>query len=106
MIWTVSCVGPGHYGHVRMAVRKSDGQKVAIKFIRKSGSEIEDYLPGYHYKLPLEVVLMSLVKDININIIELFEDPETIVLVMEYLETFVTLQSSIVDSYKRVLCGH
>ncbi|KAL0149636.1 hypothetical protein M9458_055163, partial [Cirrhinus mrigala] len=36
---------------------------------------------------------MSLVKDApSPHIIELFEDPETIVLLMEYLETFATLQ--------------
>ncbi|RXN11150.1 serine threonine- kinase pim-2-like protein [Labeo rohita] len=90
-------MGRGWYGQVRMAVRKSDGQKVAIKFIENIQGEPEDYLLGYPHKLPLEVVLMSLVKDPPsphiVELFERFEDSKTLVLVMEYLKTFTTLQS-------------
>ncbi|RXN36459.1 serine threonine- kinase pim-2-like protein [Labeo rohita] len=90
-------LGRGCYGQVKMAVRKSDGQKVAIKFIQNIQGEPEDYLPGYPCKLPIEVVLMSLVKDPPsphiVELFEWFEDSKTLVLVMEYLETFTTLAS-------------
>ncbi|XP_017321965.1 serine/threonine-protein kinase pim-2 isoform X1 [Ictalurus punctatus] len=89
-------LGKGSFGFVYAGVQKSDGKKVALKFMKRC--EIYPYitLPGDTRRLPLEVALMELVcKPPHcphvIELLECFETPKFFILVLERPDPCVDL---------------
>ncbi|KAF5907596.1 serine/threonine-protein kinase pim-2-like isoform X2, partial [Clarias magur] len=81
-------LGKGGCGAVHAGVRKSDGKKVAVKFMRKPGNDTYITLPGDTRRLPLEVALMKLVCEpphcpLVIELVEWHETSTHVILVLE-----------------------
>ncbi|XP_053343282.1 serine/threonine-protein kinase pim-2-like [Clarias gariepinus] len=81
-------LGKGGCGAVHAGVRKSDGKKVAVKFMRKPGIDTYITLPGDTRRLPLEVALMKLVCEppycpLVIELVEWHETSTHVILVLE-----------------------
>uniref|UniRef100_A0A8D0BJB1 Protein kinase domain-containing protein n=1 Tax=Salvator merianae TaxID=96440 RepID=A0A8D0BJB1_SALMN len=52
--YTILCeLGSGSYGHVLMAVHQRQGTPMALKFVHKKGTELEDFLNEYCIALTL-----------------------------------------------------
>ncbi|XP_073807323.1 serine/threonine-protein kinase pim-2 isoform X2 [Danio rerio] len=90
-------LGRGRYGIVKMAIRKSDQQKVAIKFIKRKQNAKN---PG----CPREVVLLSMLMEppstYTVRLFEWFQEKKCFHLVMEYPEPCEPLASFLCH------CGH
>ncbi|XP_017312692.1 serine/threonine-protein kinase pim-2-like isoform X2 [Ictalurus punctatus] len=99
-------LGQGGFGAVYAGIRKSDGQKVAVKIAFKQEDEPFTTLPGETRRLPLEVALMELVCKPPrcphvIELLEWFETPTFFILVLERPDRCVNLYkycSSLSDS--------
>ncbi|KAL1005678.1 hypothetical protein UPYG_G00062190 [Umbra pygmaea] len=79
----------GGCGTVHKGTRKRDGKKVAVKFINKKDREEYLTFPGTSVMLPLEVALHLIVSrppvsEHVVELLEWFDQPERIILVMEY----------------------
>ncbi|XP_017350690.1 serine/threonine-protein kinase pim-1 isoform X1 [Ictalurus punctatus] len=87
-------LGRGGYASVYAAVRTSDGEKVAVKYVLKEAAEYFT-LPSDTRSIPLEVVLMELCKTHHspyvIKILEWFETPKGFLLIMERPHKYITL---------------
>ncbi|XP_053471982.1 serine/threonine-protein kinase pim-2-like isoform X2 [Ictalurus furcatus] len=89
-------LGQGGFGAVYAGIRKSDGQKVAVKIAFKQEDEPFTTLPGETRRLPLEVALMELVCKPPrcphvIELLEWFETPTFFILVLERPDRCVNL---------------
>ncbi|XP_060754270.1 serine/threonine-protein kinase pim-2-like [Neoarius graeffei] len=89
-------LGKGGFGSVYAGIRKADGEKVALKFINKYEEYPYTTLPGDTQRLPLEVALMELVSKpphcpYVIKLLEWFETPKIVILVLERPEPCVDL---------------
>ncbi|KAF4075196.1 hypothetical protein AMELA_G00231800 [Ameiurus melas] len=89
-------LGQGGFGAVYAGIRKSNGQKVAIKIAFKQEDELFTTLPGETRRLPLEVALMELVCKPPrcphvIELLEWFETPTFFILVLEFPDPCVNL---------------
>lgn len=74
-------IGEGTYGKVKMAIERSTGEKVAIKYIKLNKIRHEQALT----KIRREIKIMSKLHHPNIiNVREVFENKEKIILVMDY----------------------
>ncbi|KAK3530239.1 hypothetical protein QTP86_020129, partial [Hemibagrus guttatus] len=81
-------LGKGGNGSVFAGVRRSDGKKVALKFVRKSVNDKYITVPGGTRRLPVEVALMELVCKpphfpFVIELLEWFETPVGFIIVLE-----------------------
>ncbi|WAR25016.1 NUAK1-like protein [Mya arenaria] len=73
-------LGEGTYGKVKLAVEKTTGQQMAIKYIKKSKIRDEHDLD----RIRREIKIMSTLQHQNIvNVKEVFENKDKIILVME-----------------------
>ncbi|XP_073807295.1 uncharacterized protein isoform X4 [Danio rerio] len=95
-------LGKGHTGTVYLATRKSDGKKVALKFVHESDLDPEYIveMPGYAYYAPLEAELLLELQTSPIcpHIIELydfFDVGEHYIYVLEYMQPSMTLTAFI-----------
>ncbi|XP_058236254.1 serine/threonine-protein kinase pim-1-like [Hemibagrus wyckioides] len=84
-------LGKGSFGAVYSAVRKTDGRKVAIKFVDKDDNHRQDTLPGDTCRLLVEVALMELVcrrphSPSVVELIEWFGSAQYFILVMEHTD--------------------
>ncbi|KAF5903589.1 serine/threonine-protein kinase pim-2-like, partial [Clarias magur] len=89
-------LGKGGYGAVHAGVRRSDGKKVALKFMRKPRDDTYITLPGDRRRLPLEVALMKLVCEpphcpLVIELVEWHETTTHVILVLERPEPCIDL---------------
>ncbi|KAK6310512.1 hypothetical protein J4Q44_G00185670 [Coregonus suidteri] len=83
-----SMLGKGGCGAVYAAMRKSDGQQVAIKYVNRGMAEPYVKLPGQRSALPLEVALMQIVSRppsccYVLGLLDWFEEAEWFILVLE-----------------------
>uniref|UniRef100_A0A674AS74 non-specific serine/threonine protein kinase n=1 Tax=Salmo trutta TaxID=8032 RepID=A0A674AS74_SALTR len=83
-----SMLGKGGCGAVYAAMRKSDGQQVAIKYVNRGMAEPYVKLPGERSALPLEVALMQIVSRppsccYVLGLLDWFEEAERFILVLE-----------------------
>ncbi|XP_064632458.1 NUAK family SNF1-like kinase 1 [Lineus longissimus] len=77
----VKTLGEGTYGKVKLAVDRTNGEMVAIKYIRKHKIQTEQDL----VRIQREIKVMASLRHPHIiNIMEVFENKEKIILVMEY----------------------
>ncbi|XP_056618138.1 proteoglycan 4-like [Triplophysa dalaica] len=85
-----NCLGKGHGGIVYQGTRKSDGLKVAIKFMSKSpGTERFIHVPGYDKPLVSEVALNLMLQKPErcpniVALLDWFEEDIIYILVLEY----------------------
>ncbi|XP_055061406.2 uncharacterized protein [Misgurnus anguillicaudatus] len=90
MLYTVKQhIGQGGFGTVYEATRKSDGRKVAIKFIKKSGLDIFVEIPGHAKPLYSEVVInLMLLKPKKspfiVEMLDWFEEEHQHIIVFEF----------------------
>ncbi|XP_060754269.1 serine/threonine-protein kinase pim-2-like [Neoarius graeffei] len=89
-------LGKGSFGSVYAGVRRSDGAKVAVKFIKNYKDYPYVTLPSERQRLPLEVALMELVSKPPhcphvIEMVEWFEMTTMFILVLERPEPCVDL---------------
>ncbi|KAJ8009513.1 hypothetical protein DPEC_G00089660 [Dallia pectoralis] len=82
-------LGQGSFGSVHAGTRKADGKKVALKFISKADDDEYLTFPGTSLRLPMEVALHMMVSrppacDQVVELLEWFDQPERVVLVMEH----------------------
>ncbi|XP_068070294.1 serine/threonine-protein kinase pim-2-like [Danio rerio] len=96
-------IGAGCYGNVYRGIRKMDGKQFIIK---STTSEVDSNVPGYPLPIPIEVAMMTIVRDppspLLIKLQEWFlvkveklprgKVCKTIMLVMEYLGPCRTLE--------------
>ncbi|XP_073807407.1 uncharacterized protein isoform X3 [Danio rerio] len=92
-------LGKGNYGTVYVATRKSDGKKVALKFVHKSTC-YGNRIPGHACRVTMEARIMLDLKTSPIcpHIIELydfFDVGEHYVYVLEYMQPSMTLTAFI-----------
>ncbi|KAI2645967.1 Serine/threonine-protein kinase pim-2 [Labeo rohita] len=97
-------IGRGSYGKVLKAIRKSDGQEVAIKRMRKWNNRHSLQMPGCSRRLPTEVALLLMLRrppvcPYVIEMYEWFDRPLIISLVLEFPQPCVTLREFIRDSH-------
>ncbi|RXN09755.1 cytochrome b5 reductase 4 [Labeo rohita] len=91
-------LGSGNYGTVYEGTRRSDGQKVAIKFLTKSVQDCFTYIPGCKRPLLAEVALNLVVREpprspYIVQMYEWFEQHYRYILIMEYPHPCETLLS-------------
>ncbi|XP_029647569.1 NUAK family SNF1-like kinase 1 isoform X2 [Octopus sinensis] len=74
-------IGEGTYGKVKLAIEKSTGEKVAIKYIKLNKIRHKQDLN----KIRREIKILSILSHPNIiNVREVFENKEKIIMVMDY----------------------
>ncbi|GAB1603238.1 NUAK family SNF1-like kinase 1 isoform X1 [Argonauta hians] len=74
-------IGEGTYGKVKLAIEKSTGEKVAMKYIKLSKIKHKQDL----IKIRREIKIMSILNHPHIiNVREVFENKEKIIMVMDY----------------------
>ena len=76
----VSMVGKGGFGTVHKAIRKTDGEVVAVKIVAK-----DKVLSVEENNLPLEIALLRQVSDVPgvVKLLDYFETPTSYYIVME-----------------------
>ncbi|XP_055040429.2 uncharacterized protein [Misgurnus anguillicaudatus] len=82
-------LGEGYYGTVYKGTRKSDGQKVAIKFVKKLPSDEYIDIPGHPEPLETEVALNVLLSKTPrspyvLPMYQWFDEPKRRILVLKY----------------------
>ncbi|KAK7502922.1 hypothetical protein BaRGS_00005871 [Batillaria attramentaria] len=82
---TLSSIGKGAFGFVRVGMRRSDKKEVVVKFIRRRKVLRESWLMDPHLgMIPMEVFLLSRLQHPNIVKVEdVFQNKDYIQLVME-----------------------
>nr|XP_021322741.1 uncharacterized protein LOC101884995 [Danio rerio] len=92
-------LGSGAYGTVKLVTRRFDGQKVAVKFLKKNTWDKFIYVPGCAKPLVAEVALNLLLRKSQsphiVQMIDWFEEPEKYILIMEYPDPCETLETFI-----------
>ncbi|XP_058627081.1 serine/threonine-protein kinase pim-2-like [Onychostoma macrolepis] len=96
-------IGTGSYGKVFKAIRKSDGQEVAIKRMKKRNNRCSLQIPGCSRPLATEVGLMLMLRrppvcPYIIEMYEWFDQPLIFSLVLEFPQPCVSLREFINDS--------
>ncbi|KAL1277444.1 hypothetical protein QQF64_024117 [Cirrhinus molitorella] len=96
-------LGRGSYGKVVKAIRKSDGQEVAIKMMPKWSNRCSLRIPGCSRRLPTEVALLLMLRrppvcPYIIEMHEWFDRRLIISLVLGFPQPCVTLREFICDS--------
>ncbi|XP_059424750.1 serine/threonine-protein kinase pim-2-like [Carassius carassius] len=96
-------IGKGSFGKVFKAIRKSDGQEVAIKGLCKFNNRRYLKIPGCSAPLPREVALMLLlrrppVSPYVIQMYEWFDRPKIFSLILECPQPCMVLRKFITDS--------
>ncbi|XP_076082867.1 PAS domain-containing serine/threonine-protein kinase-like [Mytilus galloprovincialis] len=82
---TMDSIGKGAFGFVKTALRKTDGEEVVVKFIRKSKVLSECWITERSGdKIPMEVGLLRKLSHPNIvSVIDVFENDDYVQMVME-----------------------
>ncbi|XP_026054718.1 serine/threonine-protein kinase pim-2-like isoform X1 [Carassius auratus] len=107
-------IGKGSFGKVFKAIRKSDGQEVAIKGLCKFNNRRYLKIPGCSAPLPREVALMLLlrrppVSPYVIQMYEWFDRPKIFSLILEcpqpcmVLRKFITVSSGLTETIASIL---
>ncbi|XP_073781912.1 uncharacterized protein pimr209 [Danio rerio] len=89
-------LGSGAYGTVKLARRRFDGQKVAVKFLKKNTWDKFINVPGCAKPLVAEVAVNLLLRKSQsphiVQMIDWYEEPEKYILIMEYPDPCETLE--------------
>ncbi|CAG2221735.1 PAS domain-containing serine/threonine-protein kinase [Mytilus edulis] len=82
---TMDSIGKGAFGFVKTALKKTDGEEVVVKFIRKSKVLSECWITERSGdKIPMEVGLLRKLSHPNIvSVIDVFENDDYVQMVME-----------------------